>query len=125
LIYLDTHVVVWLYAGMLEKFSEQGKSLLNMNEPGISPIVRLELKYLFEIGRILVTPDVILSDLAKRLGLYLCDSDFNLVVSRALELNWTRDPFDRLIVAQAIVNNNMLLTKDPLILEHYPQAHWE
>ncbi|MBN1265250.1 MAG: hypothetical protein JXA25_07140 [Anaerolineales bacterium] len=122
MIYLDTHIVVWLYAGLLDRFTESGKALLNQNDLVLSPIVRLELQYLFEIGRILVSPDTILSDLAGRMGLSVCDKDFNMVVSQTLKINWTRDPFDRLIVAQASVNENLLLTKDPVILEHYSHA---
>jgi len=49
LIYLDTHIVVWLYTGLLEKFSQSIQTILNENEILISPIVRLELAYLYEI----------------------------------------------------------------------------
>ncbi len=52
LIYLDTHIVVWLYAGLTAKLSDCAKHLINENELYISPIVRLELQYLYEIGRI-------------------------------------------------------------------------
>ena len=52
MIYIDTHIVVWLYAGQVEKLSDQAKDLLNDNEIQISPIVRLELQYLNDIKRI-------------------------------------------------------------------------
>jgi HAD superfamily hydrolase (TIGR01509 family) len=39
---------VWLYAGKVENFSEQAKELINGHEVFISPVVRLELQYLFE-----------------------------------------------------------------------------
>ena len=48
MIYLDTHVVVWLYAGLTEKFSDPTRELINSHEITISPIVRLELQYLYE-----------------------------------------------------------------------------
>ncbi|WP_230458629.1 PIN domain-containing protein [Microcystis aeruginosa] len=53
MIYLDTHIVVWLYAGLTAKLSDCAKHLINENELYISPIVRLELQYLYEIGRII------------------------------------------------------------------------
>ena len=38
---------------------------------------------------------------------------------------WTRDPFDRLIAAQAIVADAPLVTADRTILEHLPLATWD
>ncbi len=125
MIYLDTHVVVWLYAGLTEKFSDLAKSLINAHTPYISPMVRLELKYLYEIGRISELPDPIIADVSHLIGLRICQEDFNRVIGYSLELDWTRDPFDRLIVAHAAVNGNILLTKDNKILVNYPQAKWE
>jgi PIN domain nuclease of toxin-antitoxin system len=39
-------------------------------------------------------------------------------------LGWTRDPFDRLIAAQALVANATLVTKDTLMSKHCPAALW-
>jgi PIN domain nuclease of toxin-antitoxin system len=125
LIYLDTHVVVWLYAGYADKFSPLAKSLINAHDVYISPIVRLELQYLHEIARITEEANAIVTDLSNRIGLKVCDKNFEAVVNQALSLSWTRDPFDRLIAANASLNDNMLITKDPNMLEHYFQARWE
>jgi PIN domain nuclease of toxin-antitoxin system len=125
LIYLDTHIVVWLYSGLTEKFTALARSLLNEHDLYISPMVRLELKYLSEIERISVPADTIILDLGDRVGLKICEKDFNRVAGYALGLSWTRDPFDRLIVAQAMLDENILLTKDIKILENYAQAQWD
>lgn len=125
MIYLDTHILVWLYAGLTDKFSDLAKSVMNSHDLYISPIVRLEVKYLNEIGRISASPDTIVTDLGDRLGLRICGKDFNAVIGHSLGLDWTRDPFDRLIVAHAAVNHNILLTKDQTILANYAQAQWE
>ena len=124
MIYLDTHVVVWLYAGKVENFSEQAKELINGHEVFISPVVRLELQYLFEIQRTTVEANEIVFDLSDRIGLKICDKSFNTIVSGALDFSWTRDPFDRIIVANAGINNNILVTKDQNILENYEKAMW-
>ena len=63
MIYLDTHVVIWLYADLVERFSPRARALINQNDLLISPIVRLEMQYLYEIGRITVDSETILSDL--------------------------------------------------------------
>lgn len=88
-------------------------------------MVRLELKYLSEIERVSVPADTIILDLGDRVGLKICEKDFNRVVGYGLGLSWTRDPFDRLIVAQAMLDENILLTKDIKILENYAQAQWD
>ena len=124
LIYLDTHVVVWLYAGLLEKFSQSVRVILNENEIRISPIVRLELQYLYEIERVKEPAKVIVADLADRIGMRVCDKNFSAVISQAIPFKWTRDPFDRVIVAQAALNDNILISKDQSILEHYVHARW-
>lgn len=124
MIYLDTHAVVWLYAGLVDKFSQPIKDLMNELDITISPMVRLELQYLFEIEKITAGVDVIVSDLANRIGLRVCDKDFDAIVTNALNISWTRDPFDRLIVANASLNDNILVSKDEGILGHYPHARW-
>ncbi|NEP57892.1 MAG: type II toxin-antitoxin system VapC family toxin [Symploca sp. SIO2G7] len=125
MIYLDTHVVVWLYGGLRNKLSDLAKSLINDHQVYVSPIVRLELQYLYEIGRVRDESDVILIDLSNRIGLKVCEKDFNLIIGQALGINWTRDPFDRVIVANAKLNQNMLLSKDKKILANYVQGKWD
>lgn len=122
MIYLDTHIAVWLFAGQLEKLSSQAKDLLNDNEILISPVVRLELQYLLEINRITAPANDIIADLSNSIGLKICDKNFNSIINRSMSLNWTRDPFDRIIVANAAMDNNYLVTKDQTILKNYRKA---
>jgi PIN domain nuclease of toxin-antitoxin system len=124
LIYLDTHIVAWLYAGLLEKFNQSVKNILNENEILISPIVQLELQYLFEIERLKAPANIIIADLSDRLGISICTKSFDTIVSQAIRLNWTRDPFDQIIVANAALNENILISKDQNILKHYTHARW-
>jgi len=124
LIYLDTHVLVWLYAGDLQNISRSARQLINENEIYICSMVRLELQYLFEIERITSESNEIIFDLSDRIGLKVCDKNFNTVVNGALDISWTRDPFDRIIVANAALNDNILLTKDQNILRNYRHASW-
>ncbi|MDA3791217.1 MAG: PIN domain-containing protein [Desulfobacula sp.] len=124
MIYLDTHVVVWLFAGKIDTVTEEVKRLINKHEIFISPIVRLELQYLFEIQRITVEANEIILNLANLIGLQVCNKSFNMIVSSAFNFSWTRDPFDRIIVANAAVNRNLLVTKDQNILKNYEKAIW-
>ena len=124
MIYLDTHVVVWLYAGELSRFPSLALDRIEKNDLMISPAVLLELQYLKEIRRIAVDPMLVLKTLEETIGLQLCSLDFLKVVFGALSQSWTRDPFDRLIAAQALVRNELLLTKDQTILLNCPVASW-
>lgn len=124
LVYLDTHVVVWLYAGELTFFPREILRILEKEELVISPIILLELQYLLEIEKIKVGPEKIFRELETRIGLKICDREFNKVVVESLRQSWTRDPFDRLIVAQAHLAQASLITKDQFILRNYRKAVW-
>lgn len=76
LIYLDTHVAAWLYAGQVERIPAMARKSIN------------------EVAR------------------------------RALTMDWTRDPFDRLIVSQASLREAPLVTKDSDISKNYSGAFW-
>lgn len=45
LIYLDTHVAAWLYAGRVDLFTARGTRLVDEEELRVSPAVVLELEY--------------------------------------------------------------------------------
>lgn len=47
------------------------------------------------------------------------------VVEAATGISWTRDPFDRLISAHAIVANAPLITADETIRANLPLATWD
>jgi PIN domain nuclease of toxin-antitoxin system len=123
-IYLDTHVIVWLYAGKSNLFPPDAISLIEENDLVISPAVILELQYLKEIDRISSESSMMISTLKASIGLQVCSLPFQDVIASSLTQTWTRDPFDRIIVGNAAVTNQPLLTKDKTILKHYSNAFW-
>ena len=124
MIYLDTHAVVALYSGETKKLSDRGRRLLDEKQILISPMVILELEFLREIKRIEVQALDIVNALVEEIGLRICPLPFPKVISQSLTENWTRDPFDRLIVAHARAGKGPLLTKDGQMQDNYPQAFW-
>ena len=124
MIFLDTHVFVWLYAGLNEKFSAKGIELLNTHDLKISPMVMLETQYLYEIKRIQIPARQLYEDLHLRVGVTVASDDFSLITQNSLDFSWTRDPFDRLIVAHATTLSASLLTADKTILENYTASVW-
>ena len=123
-VHLDTHVVCWLYEGRVEMLSAPARSALESGRLAISPIVDLELQFLYEIGRIVKGPAAVLPALGRELGLQVSESSFASVVAAARELTWTRDPFDRLIVAEAATVGARLVSKDRLIRRHFEASIW-
>jgi PIN domain nuclease of toxin-antitoxin system len=124
MLFLDTHVVVWLHDRREELFSAAAHSAIDQNELAISPIVRLELEYLYETSRIRIRARDILAYLSRTVDLRSDAALFAEVIERAMRMKWTRDPFDRILTAQADLTDSPLLTKDRRIHTHYPNALW-
>lgn len=124
MIFLDTHVLVWLYGGFLEKIPDNVQEKLESEDLFISPMVELELNFLNEIGRLTVTGSEIVRHLDAHIGITVSRIDFYRIVEESAQLNWTRDPFDRLIVANASVFQAPLITKDERIRQYYSHSMW-
>ena len=124
MIYLDTHIVVWLFEGNKKKFSKKAHHLMNEEDLKISPIVRLELAYLENKGITTLPARSVIQYLQNNIGLTVCDKPFDEVMKMAEDLAWTKDPFDRIIVSHAALSESLLITKDNIILQHYPNAVW-
>ncbi|MGB7134974.1 MAG: PIN domain-containing protein [Acidobacteriaceae bacterium] len=124
--YLDTAVAVWLAQRSLDRISPAAlEHLRGAADCRMSPAVLLELEFLYEIGRILLPAADIQRKLESEAGVTVCELGFAEVVETALRENWTRDPFDRLITAQARANAlAWLVTSDRRIREAYPRAIW-
>jgi PIN domain nuclease of toxin-antitoxin system len=125
LVYLDTHIVAWLYAGLLDKFTPNAKARIDDNDIAISQFVRLELQYLYEIGRIKIKPDKIIGNLAREIDLIISECPLKNIIEEALKINWTRDVFDRLLVAETMQDqSSLLITADKKIREKFTQVLW-
>lgn len=123
-VHLDTQIVVWLYTDPHRAWPAPARQLLSTGQLRYAPMVRLELRYLHEIGRIKIAPHVLLDDLGETLDLKDCELPFARVIDVAEHIVWTRDPFDRLIVAHAELAQASLVTADHLIRERFPAAVW-
>lgn len=124
MIYLDTHVLVRLYLGQVDELSAAARTAIEEQELLVSAAAVLELEFLHEIGRLRRGAVSVISALGRDLGLRVCELPFRTVVDHALKEAWSRDPFDRLIVANAKANNAPLITKDERIHRNYERAVW-
>ena len=121
-ILLDTHVLVWLYAGQLARTPAPVQRRLNREQLALSPFVQAELEYLREVGRVRRPAEVVTDELRARLELVVADVPAASVCTTALGMTWTRDPFDRPLAAHATVAGLPLVTRDPTLRRHPPLA---
>lgn len=123
-VFLDTHAVVYLYGGQISRFGKRSRALLKGSELLASPAVRLELAYLHESQRLKPEPDEIFRFLGQEVQLREAGDALVDIIRDAMPLTWTRDPFDRLIVAHASLHGAFLVTRDTLISAHFDRAVW-
>lgn len=124
-LHLDTHVLVYLYAGEHARFPARARGALDHARLLYSAIAELEVQYLFEIGRLSVGPDTVFPYLTDRIELAVDQTPYVVVARTARTLSWTRDPFDRMITAAAMAADHFLLTRDRTIRDHYTGAFWD
>jgi PIN domain nuclease of toxin-antitoxin system len=125
-IHLDTHTAVYLAGGCGGEIPAAARAELESDDVAISPMAMLEIGYLFEIGRMSEPASSVQAALGAGLGVTVSAAPFAAVVQHALHVDWTRDPFDRLIVANALADGARLVTADRRIREHVPDvALWD
>jgi PIN domain nuclease of toxin-antitoxin system len=122
--FLDTHAAVFLWEGRGEIFGTGSRELLERALLHVSPLVRLELGFLREVGKLKVEPGEILGALTGEYGVTVTADPMDRLVPLAMPLSWTRDPFDRLLVATALLHEAPLITRDARIREHFAGAIW-
>ena len=124
MIHLDTHVVIWLAERREGMLSATARRTLDREPIGVSAMVMLELETLHESGKLKNEPDRVIGILERNIGLGRSSAALADVVDAARTFAWTRDPFDRLIVANAMADGVRLLTADEHILRHFRDAVW-
>lgn len=122
MVFIDTHIAVWLYNGNTQRFSPKARRAIDAHDIHISPTCKLELEYLREIGKITKGPGDILGILADSIDLSVDDISLDELMESAIGEKWTRDPFDRLIVAHAKKRKATLVSADRTIAKHYKKT---
>ncbi len=112
MILLDTNAVIWL-----ELSHPRSRPLRRMKSAlYVSPATLLELQFLVEAGRIRLTRGDAQA-LATDDRWLLDDPPAVAWFDEAIDQTWTRDPFDRLIVAHAQLRGWRLATGDTRLLQ--------
>jgi PIN domain nuclease of toxin-antitoxin system len=123
--YLDTQIAAWLGKGQTASLTKEAKRMVEKADILISPMVVLELEYLYEVGRIKRPALDVVLKLEHELRLRVCDLNLQTIARSAIGEKWTRDPFDRMIVAHAKANGfATLILADEQVAAHYPRTVW-
>ena len=121
-ILLDTHVLIWL-AMEPQKLSQQAKTILsNPNNTLFLSLVSIwEMQIKIQIGKL--TLNVSLREVIERQqqvnGLQILPIELAHIFALEVLPNHHRDPFDRLLLAQALVAQIPILSIDA-IFDRYP-----
>ncbi|MBI3490842.1 MAG: PIN domain-containing protein [Acidobacteria bacterium] len=114
MILLDTNALIWLHDGH-PRAAELARTATRLH---VSPITLLEMQVLTESGRMRLqrgaTPREIIADERWVLD----DPPSSDWFDASLDVGWTRDVFDRLIVAHARLRRWRLATADANIIGH-------
>ncbi len=123
--YLDTQTAIWLVEGQMKKLTAAADAAIRRSSLLISPMVLLEFEFMLEIRRTVIPAIEMAARLKAELYVEVCPLSFPSIAHAALSEKWTRDPFDRLIVAHARANRMApLISSDQRIRENYPGTVW-
>lgn len=121
-ILLDTNALIWLHRGD-QRIRALEKTAANLYA---SPASLLELQFLIEAGRLRLRSDATVGELIADSRWLLDDPPSATWFSQAVGIGWTRDPFDRLIVAHAGLRGWRLATGDTALAARLgPQKTFE
>jgi len=117
--------VIWLAEGNTKPLSRDAKRLIEESDLLVSPMATFEFDILYEIRRTKMPWSDVRADLEYELGLRVCDLPFPRIIEAARKEGWTRDPFDRIIVANAKANGlAYLISADEDIRKNYQRTVW-
>jgi PIN domain nuclease of toxin-antitoxin system len=115
---LDTHFLIWLV--LRSKRLAEFPWIDRYRPWGVSPISFLEIQFLAEVGRLSVRNPEFMAAVMDDARFTVDDVPLVTVIRHALRLDWTRDPFDRLLVAHSSARRVALCTADRRIRTHHP-----
>jgi PIN domain nuclease of toxin-antitoxin system len=112
MILLDTNAVIWLAQGHRRGQPLEGR----VGQLYMSPATLLEIQFLVETGRIRLRSNSRVRDFADDERWMIDNPSSADWFEHALDIGWTRDPFDRLLVAHAGLRGWRLATGDADLL---------
>ena len=123
---LDTCTVLWLGRGDAQVSARQRSAIASESEVSVSAATAWEIAIKHAAGRLPlpVAADQFLRGLRQRYQFKSLpiDEESALMVAKLPALH--RDPFDRVLVAQAIVHGLTIVTPDPAVIQYPVRTMW-
>jgi PIN domain nuclease of toxin-antitoxin system len=116
-ILLDTHAAIWLVQG-----HRRARPLRTLPRLYLSPASVLEIQFLCELHRVRLAAGTTIENVSADPRWAVDEPAAARWFAAACELSWTRDPFDRLLVAHARVRGWKLATGDSGLLSRLPPS---
>jgi PIN domain nuclease of toxin-antitoxin system len=117
MILLDTNATIWMHHQ-----HRRARPLRKLPRLHLSPATLLELQVLLEKGRIEFGSHATSAHLVDDPRWRLDEPPAGPWFLKAVEVGWTKDVYDRLLVAHARLRGWKLATSDEAILEHLPPS---
>ena len=112
MILLDTNALIWLH-----RHDERTAALARGGgRLYVSPASILELQFLFETGRLRFKRNATLTQIVRDDRWVIDDPPSAAWFEEAVGVGWTRDPFDRLLVAHGRLRRWPLATSDQRVI---------
>ena len=123
---LDACTFLWIAAG--ERISEPAAAAYRdpSNDVYLSAASAWEITIKYQSGRLRLPepPDVLIPTERRLRGIAALPVDEEAVYQLPKLPQWHRDPFDRILVCQAIAHGLAILTPDPLIRQYPVRIVW-
>ena len=120
-ILLDTHTFIWFIEGSSELSIAAKKKIEDIKTTSFISVASLwEMSIKFNLGKLTVnnSPFKTLIDDINENGIQILNINFNHLIENVNLDSYHRDPFDRLIIAQAISENMNIIGRD-IIFDSY------
>jgi PIN domain nuclease of toxin-antitoxin system len=124
---LDTCTFLWIIAGARDLSPNASKIFINpAHEIMLSAVSVWEISLKHALGKLPLPTalDQFIVTNRERHGITALPLDERAVLHLHKLPALHRDPFDRMLICQAIEHDCVLLTPDPLILQYPARTHW-
>lgn len=122
MIFIDTHIAVWLLQAKTQKISKSTLTILNERDIYLPHFAMLELEYLYAIKRTKLDANTSFNLLSESIGLKVSIIEAEQLIKESITLKETRDVFDRMIVSEAQFFKAELVTTDKKIRMYYEKT---
>ena len=124
---LDTHIFIWLTSDS-KRLSDKSKSLIadldNVKYLSLVSLWEIQIKH--QLGKLELTGDIktMVDTQRDRNGIELLPITIDQIVNLKNIPLHHRDPFDRLLISQAMVNDFVLISHDSAFEDYDVQVIW-